>query len=109
MAKEALEARVALLMSLLKDQEARGVERCTLQTLAKKIQEAQQDLIRIQEQETAPKQQEAVRYEDGDDPDKPFRYGRPKKWPLRTTIRKGSHQTVKRAHPTIIGWHGRLA
>lgn len=100
-----LEQRLSMLLSLLKDQEAKGMERETLQGLVQKIRRTSEDLDKARSSEDSDL---PVVWEDGDDPDQPFKYGKPKKFKQRG-LRRADHAEVKRSHPNPIPWHGRLA
>ncbi len=101
-----LEIRLEMLLSLLEEQTGRGVERCNLEALARKIRETQMDILSAQKrQETQPS--DPVVYEDERDPSE-FKHNKPKKWACRSTVRKSQYRTTKQAHPIPMPWHGRL-
>lgn len=116
MLREGLTSRLELYLCLLKEQEAQGVDRTILEGLAKHIIQLNNQLGELTEQEIAMGvEEEEITLDSGVtytrkviEPHE-FAYGKPKKWKPRTSVRKGNSLVVKRAHPSWIPWHGRLA
>lgn len=114
MVRDGIERSLEMYLCLLKDQEARGVEREVLQGLADRVFQLIADLEKVKDM-PPDEAHEEVTLDNGvtytRKPIEPheFEYGPPKKWKPKTGVTKGNHLVVKRAHPSWIPWHGRLA